>query len=64
MEKKKIVPEITESPKIIEQDPVGHTPGNYLLEQPDGVVISVTPRMYDRVYKNHSDFKVKKSPNQ
>lgn len=59
----KIKPEITKVPQV-EIVPEGHHPGNYLLIQPDNQIISVTPRMYERLYKHDQSYKVKKSPNE
>lgn len=60
---KKLIPEVTQSERTF-ADPDFHLPGNYLMEHiPSGTLTSITPRTYERAFKNNSDFKVKKSPN-
>lgn len=63
---KKLIPEIRESAKQeLRHNSFAtvHKPGHYLIEQPDGVLINVTPRVYDKAFKDKAGFTVKKSPN-
>ncbi len=61
---KRLIPEITISEDII-QDPDFHVKGNYLIEHvPTGVLQSVTPRTYAKVFEGNKDFIVKKNQNQ
>lgn len=66
-EEKKLIPEIKASNKpqlLSETFTTIHKPGMYLIEQPDGTLINVTPTVFRRAYESKDGFTVKKSPNQ
>lgn len=66
MGEKKLIPEIKESakPQLKVEVFTTHKPGHYLVEQPDGTLINLTPSVYKRAFEGKEGFTVKKSPNQ